>query len=397
MKNLHLEHLEELVFNDGGPGVKSAIQFLKSLRDMLASTSQSSTLNLSTKFDGSPSIFAGINPENGKFFIGTKSVFAKNSKLNYTDADIDKNHTSEGLNSTLKIALRYLRTLDIKGIIQGDIMFVEDSIQEETIDGQEYITFQPNTITYAIPSDSALADQIRKAKIGIIWHTSYTGPKMDDMKASFNVNLGSLRVNKDVWMRDASFIDVSGTATFTADELKNLDNLLEKIERLFKETSVRVLSQISLNETYKTFIKQWNNIKIKNGDTVSDSSNYIKGLILFIELKLNDSIKEAKKIETKQKRQKEKTIILNFFKNNKDELIRIVDLYNLLVEAKHIIIRKLEKVKSIGTFLRTDDGFKVTNPEGFVASDKLSGNTIKLVDRLVFSRANFNTAKNWDK
>ncbi|MFM7856879.1 MAG: DUF6267 family protein, partial [Flammeovirgaceae bacterium] len=68
----------------------------------------------------SPAIFTGINPENGKFFVGTKGVFAKNAKLNYTPEDIDENHPVPGLNKKLKIALEYLPELNIKGVIQGD-------------------------------------------------------------------------------------------------------------------------------------------------------------------------------------------------------------------------------------------------------------------------------------
>ena len=51
----------------------------------------------------------------------------------------------------------------------------------------------------------------------------------------------------------------------------------------------------------------------------------------------------------------------------------------------------------IGTFLKTDDGFKVTAPEGFVAVDTIKGNAVKLIDRLAFSHANFTAAKAWSK
>jgi lysophospholipid acyltransferase (LPLAT)-like uncharacterized protein len=70
---------------------------------------------------------------------------------------------------------------------------------------------------------------------------------------------------------------------------------------------------------------------------------------------------------------------------------------NLIVEAKLMIVAKLQSVKSIGTFLKTDDGFRVTAPEGFVAVDRLKGNAVKLINRLEFSQANFNATKSWDK
>ncbi len=201
-KNLHLEHIEDEVLNRGVPGARDAINFLQSLRDMLAGHSQSK-VNVTTKWDGAPAVFCGINPENGKFFVGTKGVFNANPKLNYTDADIDANHTSEGLNSKLKVALRYLPKLGIKGVLQGDMMFAKGDIAEKNIDGENYITFQPNTIVYAVPSDSKLARMMLSAQMGIVFHTSYTGKTMADMKASFNIDIGHLTITKDVWFRDA--------------------------------------------------------------------------------------------------------------------------------------------------------------------------------------------------
>ena len=68
----------------------------------------------------------------------------------------------------------------------------------------------------------------------------------------------------------------------------------------------------------------------------------------------------------------------------------------LIVIAKQIIIDGLNRAKSIGTFITTDTGLKTVNPEGYVAIDR-TGSAVKLVDRMEFSQANFNAAKNWDK
>ena len=206
-KNVHLEHIEDEALNRGVAGARDAINFLRSLRDMLAGHS-SSHVNITTKWDGAPAIFAGINPENGKFFVGTKGVFNKNAKLNYTEEDIDNNHPSEGLNSKLKVALRYLPKLGIKGVLQGDMMFAKGDIDKQVIDGVSYIIFQPNTIVYAVPADSKLARSMLDAQLGVVFHTSYTGRTIEDMKASFNVDIGKLSTTKDVWFRDASFVEI---------------------------------------------------------------------------------------------------------------------------------------------------------------------------------------------
>lgn len=395
-KNVHLEHIEDEVLNFGVSGARSAINFLQSLRNMLAGNAESK-VNVTTKWDGAPAIFAGVNPENGKFFVGTKGVFNVNPKLNYTDEDIDNNHPTEGLNQKLKVALRYLPKLGIKGVLQGDMMFTKGDIKKQVISGESYITFQPNTIVYAVPSDIKLAHSMLDAQIGVVFHTSYTGKKMQDMKASFNVDLGGLTNTKDVWFRDASFVDTSGSATFTEEETKQLTTILSLAGRTFQSISSMTLNRIASNEIIKTYIKTFNNAKVREGKKISNTNQHTLELIRWVEAKLNKDIADVKKEETKRKRIAAKTELMRFFRQNAAQLRSIFDLQNLLVDAKLMIVRKLETVKSIGTFVKTDDGFRITAPEGFVAVDRLKGNAVKLVDRLEFSQANFNAAKNWDK
>jgi hypothetical protein len=394
-KNLHLEHIEDEVLNRGVPGARDAINFLQSLRDMLAGHAQSK-VNVTTKWDGAPAVFCGINPENGKFFVGTKGVFNANPKLNYTDADIDANHTSAGLNSKLKVALRYLPKLGIKGVLQGDMMFAKGDITEKNIDGENYITFQPNTIVYAVPSDAKLARMMLSAQMGIVFHTSYTGKTMADMKASFNIDIGHLTTTKDVWFRDASFTDASGTATFTAEETSTITNTLSQAGRTFQSINALNLNRISASEIIMTYIKTFNNTKVRAGQAIRDTRAHTFELTRWVEAKLNKDISDAKKADTKKKRIKEKTEIMRFFNNAAKDLKAIFDLMNLLVTAKNMIVKKLQQMRQVtNTFLRTDDGFKITNPEGFVAVDRLKGNAVKLIDRLEFAHANFNATKNW--
>jgi hypothetical protein len=395
--NLHLEHIEDEVLNRGVAGSRDAINFLQSLRDMLAGHS-SSKVNVTTKWDGAPAVFCGINPDNGKFFVGTKGVFNANPKLNYTDADIDTNHPSGGLNAKLKVALRYLPKLGIKGVLQGDMMFSKGDINTQTIDDEEYIIFQPNTIVYAVPSDSKLAKAMTSAQLGIVFHTSYTGKTFSDMKASFNIDINHLTTTKDVWFRDAYFVDASGTVTFTEQETKVLTSHLSLAGTTFQSINALTLNRIASSEVVLTYIKTFNNTKVREGKEIRDTVGHTNELIRWVEAKLNKDISDAKKEETKQKRIKEKTEIMRFFRGSARDLKSIFDLMNHLVASKNMIVSKLQQMKQVtNTFLRTDDGFKVTNPEGFVAVDKLKGNAVKLIDRLEFAHANFNAAKAWTK
>ena len=391
------EHLEDEILNRGVKGGRDAINFLQSLRDMLAGNS-SSKVNITTKWDGAPAIFCGINPDNSKFFVGTKGVFNANAKLNYTDEDIDKNHPGEGLNAKLKVALRYLPKLGIKGVLQGDMMFAKGDISEKNIDGEDYITFQPNTLVYAVPVDSKLAKTMQAAQLGVVFHTSYTGKTFADMKASFNIDIKNLTTTKDVWFRDAYFTDASGTATFTEEETKQITSILSNVGSIFKKTNSMSIGRISGNDTIREYIKTFNNTKVREGQKITNTAAHTRELLKWVEDKLNKEIISAKMEKTKRDRTMIKNEIMRTLRGSAADLKNIFDMQNGMVDAKNMIIKKLQQMKQVAsTFVQTEDGFKVTNPEGFVAVDRLKGNAVKLVDRLEFSHLNFTAAKAWSK
>lgn len=391
------EHLEDEILNRGVKGGRDAINFLQSLRDMLAGNS-SSKVNITTKWDGAPAIFCGINPDNSKFFVGTKGVFNANAKLNYTDEDIDKNHPGEGLNAKLKVALRYLPKLGIKGVLQGDMMFAKGDISEKNIDGEDYITFQPNTLVYAVPVDSKLAKTMQAAQLGVVFHTSYTGKTFADMKASFNIDIKNLTTTKDVWFRDAYFTDASGTATFTEEETKQITSILSNVGSIFKKTNSMSIGRISGSDTVREYIKTFNNTKVREGQKITNTAAHTRELLKWVEDKLNKEIISAKMEKTKRDRTMIKNEIMRTLRGSAADLKNIFDMQNGMVDAKNMIIKKLQQIKQVtSTFVQTEDGFRVTNPEGFVAVDRLKGNAVKLVDRLEFSHLNFTAAKAWSK
>jgi hypothetical protein len=392
-----LEHLEDNVLNRGVNGARESINFLQSLRDMLAGHSQTK-VNVTTKWDGAPAVICGVNPENDKFFVGTKSVFNKDGKLNYTNADIDANHPNPGLNEKLKVALAFLPKLGIKGILQGDLLFTKGDIDKQVIDGKSYITFQPNTIVYAVPTNTVMARKMVDAQLGIVFHTSYSGRTINTLRASFNIDINNLSPTKDVWFRDASFVDSSGTASFTEQETKQISTILSIAGRTFQTIAPLVLNRISSSDVINLQIKTFNNTKVRAGQKITDTKTHTLELIRWVEDKLNKEVTAAKMEATKKKRIAEKNEVMRFYRSNATQLKLIFDLMNLIVDAKNMIVKKLESIKtSVDTFVRTDDGFKITGPEGFVAVDRLTGGALKLIDRLEFSQQNFNAAKNWSK
>ena len=392
-KNLHLEHLEDEVLNNGVKGTRGAINFLQSLRDMLAGNVKSS-VNVTVKWDGAPAVFAGINPENGQFFVGTKGVFNKNAKINYSHEDIDRNHPGSGLNHKLKVALTELSKLGIKDVLQGDMLFTQEDLEKKTIEGKQYVTFQPNTIVYAVPKESA--SQILSSKMGIVFHTTYSGKTMEDMSASFKVNLRGLSKSSSVWFSDATYKDTSGTINFNKAETKEITDVLSQAGKTFQTLKADVLNNVG-DSDINILVKAFNNTKVRAGEKITNTRQHTRGLIAYVYDKLKKDVDKVKRPETKKEKQLTMDNKMKFFRSNSSQLVKIFDMQNLLVDAKELIIRKLEKSKGVmDTFVRTNNGYRVTQPEGFVAVDKV-GKAVKLVDRLEFAHQNFTAAKNWDK
>jgi hypothetical protein len=402
-KNLHLEHLEDEVLNNGVDGTRQAINFLRGLRDMLAgSIKGGKQVRITVKWDGAPAIFAGTNPENGKFFVGTKSVFTKSAKLNYTSEDIDRNHSGEGpesLNYKLKLCLEYLPELNIKGVVQGDLMYVPEQLKDENIDGVDYLIFKPNTIVYAVPKNSDLAKQISTSKMGIVFHTKYTGDSLPDMNASFDVDVSSMTETSNVWFRDAEYEDVSGSASMTEKETAQLTGILSGAGKLFRQLNPEILNVIKNHKDINNQIKAFTNSRIREGSPIENPKNHARSLVKYLKDKLKKELLKLKTERARLQKEKNHRQFLKFFQENQRQLSLIFEMQNLLIACKLMIMRKLEQVKTMTkTFIQDDDGFRVTNPEGFVAVDKLkSDQYVKLVDRLEFSRQNFNAAKNWSK
>ena len=234
-KNTHMTHIEDQVIYGGVKGARDAILALRSLRDMLAGNAKGST-DVTIKWDGAPAVFAGIDPTDGQFFVAKKGIFNKNPKVYKSHADIEED-TSGDLQTKLKIAYDELSKLNIRGVVQGDIMFTANDLKTNTIDGKKYLTFHPNTIMYAVPVDSDEAKRIKKARIGVVFHTSYDGATFETMKASYGVDVDKFTKVSSVWAETATMRDLSGTATLTK---KDTDEVTKALSDAGK-SSVRLL------------------------------------------------------------------------------------------------------------------------------------------------------------
>jgi hypothetical protein len=398
-KNTHLEHLEDEIINNGTKGAKTSIEFLKSIKKMLQGGKGGSSI--SVKWDGAPAVFCGINPENGKFFVGTKSIFNATPKINYTNADIKRNHGG-ALADKLMIALKYLPKLGIKGILQGDLLFTSSDKKTATVDGQKSIIFTPNTITYAVPVvksgffGSSLYDNIKKAQIGIIFHTSYSGKTMKGLNASFGASVSGLKKNKSIFFDDAMYKQ-SADPGFSSSEETAFDNIIKMAEGsaykagAFIDKLKKDKGPLSLGIQLKTFF----NTYIRQGTKIEGTSRLANNFEVYFRDRIKKEVASKKTAAAKQKYEEILEVGMKILRPNKEGLYFAIATYITMQSAKAVLLRKLNNIQGIGSFLRTKNGYKVTNPEGYVAI-KGSG-AVKLVDRLEFSRANFNMAKDWVK
>ena len=398
-KNTHLEHLEDEIINNGSRGAKTAIEFLKSIKEILQDGSGGSTV--SVKWDGAPAVFCGINPENGRFFVGTKSIFNKTPKINYTNADIARNHGG-ALADKLRDCLKYLPSLGISGILQGDLLFTSGDKKSATVAGKKSIVFTPNTITYAVPVvksglfGSSLYDSINKAKLGIIFHTSYSGKTMATLKAGFGANVRNLKKSKNVFFDDATYKRADG-ASFSPAEEKAFDNIIRMAEGsaykagAFIDKIKKDKGPLSLGIQLKTFF----NTYIRQGTAITNTNKLANNFEVFFRSRIKKEIDSKKTQAAKQKYEEILEAGMKILRPNRDGLYFAIATYITFQSAKAVLLRRLNTIQSIGSFLRTKNGYRVTNPEGYVAIAK--GGAVKLVDRLEFSRANFNMAKDWVK
>ena len=401
-KNLHLEHIEDEIFNTGVEGGRGAINFILSLSKMLSSGTKSST-NVTVKWDGAPAVFCGEHPETGEFVVAKKGIFAKKQEYYTTHAEIDEKLSGD-LAEKFHICLDYLSKLGIKGkILQGDLMFTKKDIKKEKINKESFITFQPNTILYAVPSASKLARTMKAAQLGIVFHTTYTGGTLEDMSASFGADLSGLKKTKNVWMDDAEYNDVSGTATFTQKDSAEILRLMSRTGKVFSKIKSAQLNKfleyqksMPSGATYKTY----HNSKVREGSNLL-RLNYKKhadGYFKFAQTKLQKEVDGMKSEKGKKAKEKNMNTYLTSIRKDTNLLKTLVEFQALINYAKTKILYKVNKAKQLtSTFVKTDNGFDVVAPEGFVAIDNNFGGAVKLVDRMEFSFNNFTAAKAWDK
>jgi flagellin-specific chaperone FliS len=401
-KNTHLDHAEELVFIQGTEGIKRAVGTFTKLLNTLDGEGGGDAIT--TKWDGSPAVFAGTDPEDGKFFVGTKGVFAQKAKLNKSPEDIETNHpdttkndepvSKAGLRSKLNASLEHLKDLGIEGVLQGDLLFTKGDLKQVNIEGKPHLAFKPNTITYIVPADSETAKEMQAADIGIVFHTSYSGNSMDEMKATFGFDASKLRPSKNVWFTDARIKDVSGQVQLSKENSAKIRSAIKELSSMSVDANTfKALNQKIGGIELVNAIKAHANAPIRSGQALEqDADKFAQEFLVALEQKFDDAVAKLKtgpEGKAGQAKLAAKSQVSDIINNNKKQIADMYRAYLKTEAVKMMFQKKMKNIKAIDSFIEQPDGsLKVTDPEGFVIVDHI-GRAMKIVDRLEFSAANF--------
>jgi len=371
----HIEHLEDHIINDGSSGFDTAVDALHKVRSHIESGKHNSDLTM--KHDGSPSIVYGHHPENGKFFVASKSAFNKTPKINYTPEDIEKNHGhAPGLVEKLKHALQHLpKIAPKKGVYQGDVMFSGDDVQESN----SKVHFKPNTITYSARKDGPEGERISKAKFGLYTHTEYRGDDAASMNAHFDPDMSQFKPHPDVYHREPGH-DTS-KINLTDDDKAQYDSHVAEAMKLHKKHGGQMYTPLEKNRDH---VKTYINKTIRTGEEPSH-----EGLMHHITQHYGKMIDKVSTPAAKNRKAQELKEHLAHIELNRDHYNNLFKTHGHLQEAKNVLVRALSR--QTGGLDHHVDGEKV-KPEGFVLNH--NGNPIKLNDRKEFNRLNFLASKN---
>ena len=395
VKLKHLEHIEDEMLNYGTEGCEAAVRFMEELVKMLGGAASSGSIQ--TKWDGAPSVVCGTDPSSGKFFVGNKSVFNKDEpKICFTDSDIEFYYSDKpGLAEKLYASLKNFKPLGIDGVVQGDLMFTEGDQKYETVDGDKLITFRANTITYGIPEDHELGKAVGKAKIGVVFHTHYTGSDLESMSAKAGAHV---EISKDCGciQNDTPIQDVG----MNASDFKKFEGNVQIIAAMCKKSGAFLDELVAGSGTtgnkkfyVGSFVKTFFNAEIKASRTINDPKAALKSLGQFYHEKMNKEVSKMKSVQKQAERRKQLYDGLTYLEDNEQRFHAMFALYRKIQESKQLVISALDKLEKFKTYVQTENGYRVTAPEGYVLHH--GGDMIKLVNRVEFSFINFTLDKSW--
>jgi hypothetical protein len=391
----HITHLEDLPLF-GSSAADMVVQVLSSLENTLKGNTTGS-FTPSIKMDGSPSVLASTN-FHGDRFVATKSFFAKSRKIARTAADVESlyGHAPSLASKMLKL-LNSLDMIDIPkdDIWQGDFLFENEDITLTEIDGEQYTTFHPNTIVYAVPAADPMAKRINRATIGVAWHTVYRGEDFDSLKISFDASIDRVQETPTVLQMDSRLPSIAGKVTLTQEETEYVASSITSIKGQLLELA-SFLDFIAEDKPLQTYLTTFHNTLVKSG-VDEYPADYSSQLTAWVTAAFEKQAASKKRAVTKQAYIAKGEEQVALIAAHGDDIESLLMTQKQIMELKELFIQKLRHLAPMQSFVQhLDKGYVSTGGEGFTASD-INGNITKLVSRLEFSRNNFSkdVVKGW--
>lgn len=345
----------------------------------------------------SPAVFFGNS--NKGFFVASKGIFNKTPKINYTETDIETNH-SGGLADTLKVALQWLKNVvpNTKDkVYQGDILFTKDTIKHFQHNGKDLIGFHPNTIIYTVEKDSDIGKAIQNSEIGLAVHTEYewNGEDPSTLKVSrFGISDDIFKDNSKVFIIDTiSNLNPKQPLQFSSEQYDKINSNLKQIEKLAATVTWAIFDQdAQLGQYLETFV----NTYIRANKPYPSPDEMTEQFFDWIEQKVADE-KGKLKTEKGKARVDQRYASVRDLKKDSIQIETMMKIFKLFSEVKLMIIRKLNEMSLYNNFVMKSNGDLVgTGEEGFVIT-QTNAKGAKLVDRFEFSKNNFasDIVKSW--
>lgn len=373
----HLTHIEDRPLQNGEKGARHAFSSLENAAQHIQQGKKSS--ELTTKYDGSPAIVYGHHPESGKFFVASKSAFNKTPKINYTPADIVRNHGhAPGLVEKLKSALKHLpKVAPGKGVYQGDMMFTD----EDKKSSKGGVSFRPNPSGITYTASGTHGAKAKKAKIGVVTHLSYEGKNAASLNASHEVDHENFGQHSDVFSVDPR-MDTS-KVHFGPKERAEFQKHISAAKAVHDTHGDDMYAGTGAHQGVGGHLETYINHTVRSGE-VPNHQNFKN----WLENKKNKEIDKLKVEKNKTTKQKELSGELDKIERNKKHYNNLFKMHNHIQKAKNVLINVLNQHQEF----KHEHGDEAANPEGYVFHHGKESD--KFVNRSEFSKRNFAGIRN---
>lgn len=386
----HMDHQEDLLYY-GPDGAEMLLNTIEDVFSFLKSDIPEHGSKITQKIDGSPAVLSASD-FHGEKFVSLKHSWDKGKRF-HSNQEIDEAYpdpSQQDLADKLKNLLKYIGMIEIPAneIWMGDFLFSKKDLESKNINGIDYVIFRPNTVVYAVPESDPLSRKIKNAEIGIVWHTTYTGPDYEHLTKKFNADTNKLNDIPAVFQSDVnmSFNNI----LFSKEESVSIDYKISSLKKTISELISDPNYQVIIdNKKLVARMQKYKNEVIRNYQVETGNLFSPANLIRTMSDEMDAHISGLSRETDKARNIKKKEELISFLNGVSETIDKFYEAQNQCIDIKNIFIEKMESTIGMKMFYQSmTRGYLPCGGEGFVVSD-VDGNVAKLVTRIGFSLANW--------